>query len=388
MSCLLAIVLLAADAVTVDASVRTEGRAYTATIGGGSAAALQINALVGLSTTPGEWSFSAAYAPQLLDAPPPDGTGLSVLHGVQLGADYRTSGVGRVFLRDSLLVGLYDFSPLVANGGTGPPPVLNPRLPVKLLLAYISSNTSLNVEQELSRRLRLTGTLEYLVAGGSDRVAQNYIPLQRGPQLTANLSWSAERSDKLSLALLGSDATLTNGAAVRLATLQAGWRHELERDLRTDLALGGGFGKSTGPGVQVPTSAFPSLSGSITRPLLFRGGHASATLRANVAPTVDPLTGQIYELGEGQAELGWGIDRLVNLVANGGLGRGLSGAAQRGIQLSRAEGFASVPIGTWAAFSLGARGAWQKVPGSQSATVPPFEWAVFSFFSIRTQGSL
>jgi hypothetical protein len=388
MPCLLALVLLAAEGVTADAVLRTEGRAFNSTTRGRAATALQIDASLGVTARLGEWSLSAAYVPRLLETPPPEGSGLSGLHGVQLGMDYRASATGRMFLRESLSFGRNDFSPLVANTGAGPPPVLDPRLPVKLLLAFISSSTSLGLEQSLSQRLRFSGTLDYLIIGGSDRVAQNYIPLQRGPQLAANLSWSAARRDALSLALLGSYAKFTNGAAVRLATLQAGWRHDLGRDLRTDLGLGAGFGESTGPGASVPSSAFPSLSGSITRIAPFRGGHTSAGLRANVTPVVDRLTGQIYELGEGRAELGWGMDRLLNLGASGSLGRALSGTAQRGVQLARAEGFVSFPLGTWAVLSLGARGAWQRVPNSPAAAVLGFEWAVFSFLSIGAHGSM
>jgi hypothetical protein len=82
------------------------------------------------------------------------------------------------------------------------------------------------------------------------------------------------------------------------------------------------------------------------------------------------------------------MDRLLNLGASGSLGRALSGTAQRGVQLARAEGFVSFPLGTWAVLSLGARGAWQRVPNSPAAAVLGFEWAVFSFLSIGAHGSM
>src|SRR5258708_27524616 len=105
MPCLLELVLLAAEGATADASLRTEGRAFSSTAGSRADTALQIDALLGLAAKQGEWSVSAAYSPRFVETPPPDGTGLSVLHGGQLGLEYRTSTAGRGFLHASLSAG-------------------------------------------------------------------------------------------------------------------------------------------------------------------------------------------------------------------------------------------------------------------------------------------
>ena len=82
------------------------------------------------------------------------------------------------------------------------------------------------------------------------------------------------------------------------------------------------------------------------------------------------------------------MDRVVNLLATGSQGRALSGSSLQGVQLSQAEGFASFPIGRRLAFSVGARGVWQRVADAKGAAVLGFEWAVFSFFSVGVHSSL
>jgi len=388
-----AALLLAADLVTLDASLGAEGRTGAAANDPNSATrSVQLDGYAGMVAKFSDLTVSAGYSPRMVETPPPQGSGLAVYHSARLGLDYRPSATSHLILQQLGSIGRNDFSPLAAPGAlrstTSVP--IDPRLPVKALLAMGSSDTSLSWDQNLSRRVSVNGSAGYSVYGGADGVAQQYIPLEHGLRAGAGVAWQVAPSDRLSLTASASRTTFNTGAKSVLGSVNGGWSTELGRSTRADLGIGSSFGRTTGSSAGSSPTPFPSVSAGISHTFAMRGSSVSTSLRAAASPQVDRTTGSIYEVATGSAGVGWAYDRNLSLSAGGSFGRALSGNQQVGTQLVTAEGSGQYRFERHLNFSLGVRSAWQSVPNGVPGTLtaPGFQWALFGHLTFVLHGTL
>lgn len=381
MVALVCALLLAEGGIVEDVSLRSEGRFGTSPVDPNqNAGTLQIDGLLGVAYTRHETLFSVAYTPQFLTT---GGQGPAAptqfLHGARVDFATGLSSTTRLRFTETAAAGESDFSPL--NGsliGLAPPRTVDPRVPVLVVLAIVQSSTALTLEQALSRQMMLATTLGYLVSGGSDRLAQRFLPLQRGPLASIRLSLIASREDTLALTASGSEVLVTDGTRTQLAGVSGSWRHILDRDLFTEFGLGASAGHSVGQGA-VPTSPFPTASASITRAVTLHEGAYALTASALVAPQIDPLTGGVYELGQASGSLGWQPGTHLRLTASGSIGRALSGTQQMGEQLGDAQVAANFVVSNSVTLAAGVRGAWLRPPDATTGFYyPSFQWAVFT----------
>ena len=356
-----------------------------------SAASLQIDAFLGMLAKLDNLTLTASYSPRMVETPPPQGSGLAVVHAGRLGLEYRTSSTGHILLQQLGSFGRNDYSPLVSStplSGPAAPRITDPRLPTKALLSIVDSDSSISGEQALSRRFKIHGTLGYVLSGGADSIAQQYIPLMRGGRGSAGADWLATPSDRLNLGISGWYSKFTNGSRATLTTITAGWDHAIGANTRSDVGIGSAMGESSGPTAGGSPTPYPWVAAGIAHTIPMRGQSVSGSLRLSATPQVDRTNGDVYELASGSASLGWSLERVLRLAASGSFGRALSGIQQVGTQLVTAEGSASVPAGL-ATFSVGVRGFWQSVPPPAPGTlaVPGFQWAVFGQFVFGVHGT-
>lgn len=389
----IAALLLAVDFVAVDGSLSAEGRMGASPIDAHSTVgSTQLDGYAGMIAKFSDIQLSGGYSPRMIEMPPPQGNGFSLYHTARLGIQYSLDPTTHLLLQQLGSIGRNDFSPLIATGLLRPTTAVpvDPRLPVRALLAIGSSDSSVSWDQELSRRTTINATAGYSIYGGTDRSAQLYIPLQRGPRATANLSWLAAPSDVLSLTASGSHQAFTNGARSTLGSLIAGWKTDLGRNTRADIGVGTAFGATTGISAGGAPTPFPAASAGITHTFAMRGSSVSANLRAGASPQVDRTTGTPYEVATGSAGLGWNVDRNLTLSAAGAFGRALSGIQQVGSQLVTAEGSGQYRIDQLLQFSMGLRSAWQSLPPATpgTLTLPGFQWVVYAHLTFVLHGSL
>jgi hypothetical protein len=397
MSILAVAALLAADVMLYDVTVRTEGRMGSSpVVAGQNDGAVSVDAFLGTTWRKENLSVSAAYMPHFLtNAPQRSDVPSEMLHGGQLALDYKASPTTRYLLQTSGVYGTTDFSTLNAPPlGITTPPTIDPRAPVHASLVILRVNSSATLEQDVSREVRVTASASYMVSGGFDSIARAYIPQQHGPGVSAGVGWTVSRSDNLSLRATAAALSFSNGADIKLAILQSGWRHEWDPTLKGELGVGVGWGKSGGPSAPVPPPLFPTASARITRLVPLRLMTLSGSLGVLLTPVAD-YSGGLYELGQATGEVGLGLDKGLTLSARASVARALTSSPGLNGTLATGEMFGSYDLIGPLSIAAGVRGSWQQAPDfsgtTPPTTIPAFEgyrWAVFTALTLGAHGAM
>jgi hypothetical protein len=435
--------VLLAGGTTWDASLRTEGRGgtvpnATSTTVAPTGTTLQLNGLLGLSGILDEdTTFSASYQPRYTQISANQGAPGEFMNTGTFGLVYRLSGISRLSFNEAFSYGRQDYSNLVAAAlagapaggtvptqpgpgqtGTGQPVtgssptgqtgaegnVNTTGRPIPVSLIYLASTTSVGFETALTHLLKLSLTSSYFLTGGADAPARLFLPLQRGVSVTSSLGWAASHDDTLSMTLTGSGSRFSDRSESGTASLQLGWRRNLDPQTGFDAGLGMGVGVSNGAQT-TPVAPFPVASAGLTHTVPLQGGASvSGAVHATMVPAIDPLTGGVYELFFGNADASWTPGRELRFNARFGIGHALSGTAQQGQEIIQGELSTSILMSTRTAFSFGARLAREVVP---EQTIPDplavpgnphtittlsafhrLDWGVFAAVTFGARGTL
>jgi len=354
--------LLIASAVTIDLSARIEGRSATeSAVGFPATNAVQLDAQAAAGARLDDFQFRLTYAPRLLysDPLPAGARGAEIFHTASAGVAWRISRTKRLSLEETASYGHQDFSPLVASPlGTSAPPT-DPRLPLLQSLSYLSLGTRLSYEDALTPRLRLGTQGSYLVSGGGDAEAREFLPLQRAAQLGCNLAWTADSRSTFSVSGSANRSTFSGGDESILISGSLGWQFAFRRGPRVAVQAGAGVSRAGDPFDARPWLA--NVNGGIGIGDEIRLGHQriSGSLEGTVSATIDRLTGDVYQLAQGSAQLGFQVLRELHISAHGSAGRGLSGA-QQGSTVALVGLSASIGLFKRVGLSIGGRGAWTQ----------------------------
>ncbi|HYS09562.1 MAG TPA: hypothetical protein VEP66_12495 [Myxococcales bacterium] len=297
--------------------------------------------------------------------------------------DLRLDGTSWLRLRQGLGYGTVDLSPVAAAPIQAPGTIVVQPPPATRFVSVEESNSSIELEWGESRRLRMSGSAAWLVAGGTDSFAQQALPLGRGPQAQAVVQWAASKLDTLRFEANGRDTRYSNGLRATVASFTAGWRTQLTRNTNLSFSAGPGFGRSRTS--DQPASAQPyavataDLNSVATRDLLVSMG-------VSVEPLGDALSGDVVERSSARASLTLGRPGHVSVTARalGSLtltsGSGTPTSPEAGDKFLQGELGAAVPVDQSSSLSLGVRGAWfsRPLPGQ-----PPGQWVAFLTYVLR-----
>lgn len=189
-----------------------------------------------------------------------------------------------------------------------------------VLVPMLRSSTQLAFTATLDRHLDLTASAGYLVSGG---LGSELLPLQRGPAGQLSLRGRLSRLDTLDVALLGSQADFSNGAAVTLLEATETWQRRLGHV--TNFSLTAGLGVIRQRVVLLPgaaptgpfTDPLPAGFAAVSHRLHVTGTVLELRFRAGAGPFVDRVAGASYERLEATAAAAWALRRewLVNSEA-------------------------------------------------------------------------
>jgi hypothetical protein len=350
-----------------------------------------VDGTLGVRVKADEVSFNAVYNPRVIETPPPEGSGLAAIHGVLASIDYQLSREGKIQLQELGSFGRNDFSLLVSKTNlSGALKFIDPRLPTKALLVIVDSDTTLRLDQQFTRRVRMSAMIGFLLYGGADKLAQLYIPLQRGPHGSAELSWLMAPKDRLSLTATGSQTRFADGSTTILAGLLAGWAHEFNDRTAAELSAGSGFDQTNGRYAGHSATPWPWVTAGIRHTIPVKTGGISGRAAVGLTPQIDRTSGNVYELASGALQLAWTVNRDLRFSAQANYGRALSGPTVVGSEVVTSEGSASFRIGDGASLGAGIRTAWQRVPPPLPGTLaqPGFQWATFANLTLSTSGKL
>ena len=397
-----------AQPILFEAAARAEGRTTSPAPG----APLQTNVVqfdgsFGLATSWPELQLSGAYAPRVIlyrpDIAGRDGNDL--FNELRGRIDYRPSRTDRILGEQSFVYGQQDFSPLVANPGPGTPPV-DPRLAPLGTLQVISSSSELEYQTATSRTTILSARAGFLLSGGADDAARTVLPLQHTVSAGFGSKWATTETDRLSLGATGTYSSFTNGNVSMQAGLEGSWHTQLggpeERGpfpaapaagddrnrpptMVADLAAGLVASRTTdfaGEGAWTPGLI---VSGAISRKPMFGVPALNGAIRASVRSTIDPLTGEYYELADGSAALGYAVTNALIVQTSGSVARALTGAKQEGDTLVMGELGVTLKLGQGVSIATGLRTAWHQ-PADTSGVPAGTQWAGFATVGFVDKG--
>ena len=188
------------------------------------------------------FTFSLGYAPRLTVPFEVGGFELAVLNRATLRAAWRADPVWTVTALGLFIVG--DFSqlnPASTPGGAGPPPpVLDPVRSFQTY-PYVSIDTVLRVDGELSARSRIRLAGGYFDVGGTGEVGQANQPRTWGPQGEAAFEWNASRTAALTTTAAGQNYWMSGTEYFLIATMTESWRQSWSSEFDTTLAIGAGL---------------------------------------------------------------------------------------------------------------------------------------------------
>jgi hypothetical protein len=340
--------------------------------------------------------LTLSYEPRLFlvvrEYPPQEARKVSFLNRGRLTLDITPAPRWRVYLEGRFAYGDNDFLPLstvaAPTAGTGAPPVQpgapptaptpapgQSPLPDTRFLRIIGVDASAGFVYSLSPRWgwRLSGG--YVYSGGADAEVRTTLPLQKGPQGSTGLEWSATRADTLTFLLDGSHLRFSSGPQSSVVTLSTTWTHAWGRNVGTDLLAGVGGIHATvppAPGVPAVKNTIYPLGGlglRYTWASRFVSWQNRLTFLA--APSPDRLSGAVNErLSVGLQSSLSPIQQLV-FEATAAASRAIN-VPQRDI---RVEGKATYLLGRQVGISLGGRLAWLE--GSTLLGPQGFGWLAF-----------
>jgi hypothetical protein len=304
------IIAAIAAGFSLDGSARAEARGGP-TVGGQDPSSAAISAdLFGRASNP-EGVLRFGLSPSGVLA---QGRQLFVRGFVQ--GERRLGGSAWARLRQTLGYGSLDLSPVGPGPLPGPLPGPVPGAvqlpPASRFVSVEESNTSFELDVAASRRLRFLAFAAWVVSGGVDAAARQFLPLSRGPQVRAHFDWSATRLDMLRADLEALDYRYSNGRRASVASLTAGWRTRLSRGTELSVALGPGIGRAQAPDQRTTTLAYAVGAADFRATL---APELSASIGASAEPLGDPLSGEIVERGSLRVSAVWERPRVLLLAA-------------------------------------------------------------------------
>jgi hypothetical protein len=397
---------------TVPNAIVTKQSDTTAVVGSEAGGVGQVDASLGVSGDYEDLTYSASWQPHYLRATVVENQPDELLNSGRLGLVYRVSSLTRITFGESFAYGVQDFSPLVACQLSAVCNVTNTgaqstagnattqRVVVKLV--YLNQVSNLGFDTALSHLVKLNVAASYFITGGADHDGREALPLQHGLTLTSGLGWTATREDVFSATLAATATNFNPAQRSETGALQLGWRRSLNDRTGFDVGLGFGAGAAQGGAQPEATSPFPVASAGITHTIPLRTASVSGGLHATLTPAIDPVTGAIYELLQGNADLSWSPATVLRFSGHVGYGRALS-SQYEGQDLLSGDVSGQVALNTHTTFSIGARAARDYFPAGLIVTntdpndkrsfstlqaFQRFDWAVYAAFAFNFRGPL
>jgi hypothetical protein len=244
---------------------------------------------------------SAAYTPRLLLAGSHNAVG-GVLHRGGLALEWDPGRTTRLSGSQRLSYGRTDFS-WQAAAAEGRIPELD-RLQQSRPLLYGHSESSVGLEQAVSRALRFGVQGTYSVSGGQDAGARLLAPLVRAYRGTVTSAWRVDRRESLAIIARGELARFPDLAQrSRTADVEVHWEHRFSRVLRLSAGAGVGFLRSADRTSKALDSVLPTFGVSFRRTRNPGETGLAYSLGARLAPTVDPTDASVSFRPEVRAEV-------------------------------------------------------------------------------------
>lgn len=409
-----------------DVSLRTEGRGGTvpnttfvdngngtATVSSDKGGTGQIDASLGISGDYEDWLYSATWQPHYLRATVTENQPDELLNAGRLSATYRLSSISRLTFGQTFAYGVQDFSPLVAGqlaslantSNTGTPSLAGSTATQRIVqrLVYLNSVSAAAFDTALTHLMKFNLAGSYFISGGADAVGRTSLPLQHGVTVSSGLGWTATREDTFSATVLATGTSFNPSQRSETGSVQIGWRKAVNDRTGLDVGLGYGLGAAQGGNQGVATTPFPVASAGITHTIPLRNASVSGGLHATLSPAIDPVTGGVYELLQGNADLSWSPATILRFSVHAGYGHAFSGTQQQGQDVLSGDLSGQLALNTFTSFSAGVRGARDYfpagtvVPGTRDsngqnlvtlASVQRLEWAAFAAFAFAFRGPL
>jgi hypothetical protein len=240
--------------VSVAATARERTRAsFTGVLG-----ELQAETALMVSRLDREVDLRASYSPRFVLQQ--RGTGLQALHRASVRGAWRIDRRWRLLSSLDGSFGTNDFllgalatpaspersPPQPAQPGPAfPSPAPLQPVPQLTSVRYVSAEASMGLEGALAAGTRLVGAIAAVVAGGADATAQQFLPLERGARLVAELEWTASAADTLATAVAASYSSFvrnstdgTSEATDVTAGVTQTWRRGLGRSAHVRAGIG------------------------------------------------------------------------------------------------------------------------------------------------------
>ncbi|XXF78066.1 hypothetical protein P2318_34230 [Myxococcaceae bacterium GXIMD 01537] len=381
---------VASAGVGYDASLRAHTRARAPTLAerlqGGVATDVEVWPTLALRVKEQALELRLAYSPRLtvrqaLGEPRPQ-----LIHEGRLQGDWRVARGLRLLAEQHATYGTVDLfaqAPgLDTPGGEGVP--LEP-VPAGAV-HFASSKTTLGAEATgLHPRLRLSGSVGYLLSGGLDGEARATMPLQRGPRARLDGRWNLSRMDSLTTAATLADSSFSSGARATLVQLDETWLHRFSR--ATDATLGAGLGVTSARAAGEESTRgglLPAARASLGHRFHSRERPLEARLNLRVEPFLDRLNGGLYPRAEGTLLVTWTAASGLWLYGQGGGARALGGGPQAGSALALGALGARWSLKRGLNLETDVRGQWLRQPGQQQAE--RLHWAATFGLSATTTG--
>ncbi|MGA9525583.1 MAG: hypothetical protein WBV82_29260 [Myxococcaceae bacterium] len=371
------IALSSAPRVEHEVSARSEGRLRLMS-GEGDAQdtelALQPRAEVLL-----DWETATAqvsYAPQLNVRELLGPRNVELLHLGELGFTFSPNRTTTVRLSEELGYGEYRFNVLGGSLGSGSgAPVDGPQLPTggagqapgagglppRDVINFVRSNTRLNADFQLSRRLTLTTSAGWEISGGADAPSREQMPLQRGPFTEVGLSLQRSRFDVLSSAISYLDRSVVGGSRVSLGGLRVAYQRDLDRSTDLMLSAGAGVGRERQDGgAWTPWSLYPEARVGLSRQFRFGDQRLAANVTGQFTPSINPFTAALEKRVEARAGLDWSRGDLLRSGLHATASTPVLGGAEDRQQLALLGANAGVRLTDWSELEASLGWSWER----------------------------
>jgi len=325
---MVASLLLAAGQLPWEAGLRSEGQVFS-----GLAADLQLEPRLGIGYETRELVFHAFYHPELFLREPRSLGTFDTLQQESVDGAFRLEHDTTIRVAQDLSLGSTSLSWLAYTPDTPLPLIV--RSARSASVDMLNENSSLTLDEAITRRLHFLGTVRYSIAGGMGDGLLLF-PRTNTIDLSASSSW-LERRDSFTLAVDGNRGWISTSGDTWLFDTTATWRHAFnsasERLLagqelvhlgerpqpRYETELVGGVAVLGGSGgVQhstLPTAGFTIRRDEVTP----RIGAVGVRTSFRYAPVLDVATGAPTPRYETSATADLRIHRQVVTFTSGSL---------------------------------------------------------------------
>ncbi len=307
-----AIALVAAGDLQLDAGVATGARTRTALASGGPAtttAETTVEPRVGAALAGPDLGFAVGYHP-LLRAPDLLTRGrFDVLHAADARAHLRLDPVWQLA---ALAAGARGRTDLLTESRRAPADIQT--ITTRQLIHYRSARADLRLEGAPDPRTTITASVGWLLDGGEDAASRALIPVERGVRGEGVLSWSATRRDRLQAHLNATGAEILDRTTA-IGAITGTWRRRLTP--RVEAWTGGGAiaammrDPTSGERREIIPSAELGIANTDAR------HEVAEELAVRLGATIDRATGAIARQLEAGATVGWAFARTWRLSGRG-----------------------------------------------------------------------